>query len=113
LDRGGAITAHGRRLLALPVHPRLGHMLERAADAGIGALACDVAALLSERDVVEAQAGYRDADLRLRVEALHGRLDMPGVRVHRGRLQRVKQASSDLRRRLRVEAGRVDPELTG
>ena len=31
LDAGGRITAHGRALAALPVHPRLGHMLVEAA----------------------------------------------------------------------------------
>ncbi|RVT85842.1 ATP-dependent helicase HrpB [Rhodobacteraceae bacterium CCMM004] len=58
---GTAITAHGRRLAAMPLHPRLAHMLELG-----GKPAADLVALLSERDVLRG-AG---ADLRLRIEAL-------------------------------------------
>ncbi|HEX6559387.1 MAG TPA: ATP-dependent helicase HrpB [Longimicrobiales bacterium] len=49
LDGAHTITRHGRRMAGLPVHPRLAHMLLRAHELGHGALACDIAALLSER----------------------------------------------------------------
>ncbi|MTH33462.1 ATP-dependent helicase HrpB [Paracoccus limosus] len=45
LDGANRITAHGRALAALPLHPRLAHML---AIAGRGA--ADLAALLADRD---------------------------------------------------------------
>lgn len=49
LDGKGHITAHGRELAALPLHPRLAHMLLLAAQRQCLPLACCVAALLSER----------------------------------------------------------------
>jgi ATP-dependent helicase HrpB len=51
LDANGAITAHGKNMAGLPVHPRLAHMLLRARELGHAPLACDVAALLSDRRV--------------------------------------------------------------
>ncbi|MGA0925291.1 MAG: helicase-related protein, partial [Lutimaribacter sp.] len=62
LDGTGHITAHGRRLAALPLHPRLGHMLETA-----GQQAAPLAALLAERDPLARGA---PVDLSLRLEAL-------------------------------------------
>jgi ATP-dependent helicase HrpB len=70
LDRAGRITAEGRRMASLALHPRLAHMILRAIPLGLGSLACDVAALLSERDLVKAAPGRRQADLRLRLDAL-------------------------------------------
>lgn len=61
LDDKGRITAHGQALAALPLHPRLAHMLHQA-----GSDAAKLAALLSERDIL--QSG--PADLSLRLEAL-------------------------------------------
>jgi ATP-dependent helicase HrpB len=52
LDVNGRITATGRQLAALPLHPRLGHLLLTAQTIGQQSLACDLAALLSERDLV-------------------------------------------------------------
>lgn len=66
LDAAGRITGHGRKLAALPVHPRLAHMLVAAAAEGVGALAAALAALVEARDPLRA-AG---ADLGLRLAAL-------------------------------------------
>ncbi|REC55906.1 ATP-dependent helicase HrpB [Rhodosalinus sediminis] len=62
LDARGGVTAHGRRLAALPLHPRLGHMLTRA-----GAQAAPLAALMADRDPLPRAA---PVDLSLRLEAL-------------------------------------------
>ena len=51
IDDRGMITPHGKELSALPVHPRLAHMLKHAQAAGATAVACDLAALISERDI--------------------------------------------------------------
>src|SRR5690606_28895328 len=50
LDADRRITPHGRRMAALPLHPRLSHMLLRARTLGLAPLAADLAALLAERD---------------------------------------------------------------
>lgn len=70
VDERGGVTPHGRRMAALGAHPRLAHMLLRAVPLGLGALACAVASLLGERDILRAGAQPPDADLRLRLEAL-------------------------------------------
>ncbi|NGZ78168.1 ATP-dependent helicase HrpB [Saccharibacillus alkalitolerans] len=49
LDEGGVITAEGRAMSVLGVHPRLARMIRRAIGLGLGALACDLAALLQEQ----------------------------------------------------------------
>ncbi len=67
---GGRITETGRQLAALPVHPRLGHMLLMAKKLGHGPLACDLSAILSERDLVGRDASLPSAELRVRVQLL-------------------------------------------
>jgi len=61
VDAEGRVTAHGRAIAALPLEPRLAHMLIAAKDRGFAAAAADVAALLTERGL-----GGSDADLELR-----------------------------------------------
>ena len=51
------------------MHPRLAHMLVAGKAAGHGGLACDIAALLEERDI---HGGRGDCDLRSRLEILRG-----------------------------------------
>jgi ATP-dependent helicase HrpB len=89
LDDRCRITAHGRELAALPLHPRLGHMLLKA-----GKAAAPVAALLGERDLLSGAP----ADLGLRVKALTGRYDGPGAISHPAK-ERVKAEAK------RLEAG--------
>jgi len=58
LDADGRPTPHGRRVAALPVGPRLGHMLVEGAARGWGGAAADAAVLLSEQGL-----GGTDPDL--------------------------------------------------
>jgi len=73
LDAAGRITAHGRALATLPLHPRLAHMLQAA-----GKAAAPLAALLAARDPLRGAP----VDLSLRIAALNGRYDGPGERHH-------------------------------
>jgi ATP-dependent helicase HrpB len=97
LDGTGRITTHGRRMAALPLHPRLAHMLLVA-----GPEASTLAALLEERDPVRGAT----ADLTLRLDAL---LDPAGferrhpLTVHRGTVERIRTEAKRLSRM--VEAG--------
>ncbi len=70
MDGTGRITPLGRRMAGLPLHPRLAHMLLEAADQGHGNLACDLAALVSERDILRVDRGPRPADVDQRLRAL-------------------------------------------
>ena len=109
----GKITARGRRMLELPTHPRIAHLLlegqllgERVA--GLGALACDVAALLEERDPSERGSG---ADLTARVDSLRqyraGRAS--------GSLERIERLAGQWRRLLGIspDNSRVQAESVG
>jgi len=92
LDAQGRITAQGKAMAALPLHPRLAHLVLRGQAAGQGALACETAALLADRDVL---VGSRDPDVRLRMDALRGR--ERGLRVNHTAVNRVRQAARQIR----------------
>ena len=85
LDLRGRITDHGRRLAALPLHPRLGHMLAVA-----GPEAAKLAALMAERDPLRG-AG---PDLTLRLKAI----DRPGDTAHRPTIDRIRDEARRLAR---------------
>jgi ATP-dependent helicase HrpB len=51
VDASGKLTALGRRLLAFPLHPRLGRIVVEGERQGDASTACRVAALLGERDI--------------------------------------------------------------
>jgi ATP-dependent helicase HrpB len=63
-------------------------------------LASDLAAILSERDVLRATAGARDVDLRLRVGALRGEVHAlpPGIEVDHRALTQARRSSADWQR---------------
>ena len=56
VDGRGALTPLGRRLLALPAHPRLARLALEAADRGAAAGGALLAALLGERDLRDRRA---------------------------------------------------------
>ncbi|MCO4847282.1 MAG: ATP-dependent helicase HrpB [Yoonia sp.] len=73
LNPTGLITPHGRAIAALPLHPRLAHMLLTA-----GRAAAPLAALLAGRDPLRGAP----VDLKLRMSALRGRYNGPGQIQH-------------------------------
>lgn len=72
----GRITPHGQQLVKTGLHPRLAHMVLRSIALGYGKLACEMAALLSQRDFLQ---GLPDADLRLRLEMMRKGKDQAGA----------------------------------
>jgi ATP-dependent helicase HrpB len=108
IDGTGRVTAHGRDMAGLGVHPRLAHLLLIGRKRGQGHLAVAIAALLEERDIVKAAPGQRDADLRLRIDLLRERREarhLPaGLALERGTLERARQAARQLERRLALRA---------
>ena len=87
LDAAGRVTPHGRRMAELAMHPRLAHMVLAGAAQGRGRLACELAALLSERDILRGDGAAGDPDLRRRIDAL--RDAVPGAGVDREARRRV------------------------
>jgi ATP-dependent helicase HrpB len=76
-------------------------MILRGVELGHGAVACELAALLGERDPLRAESpGRRDPDLRLRVDVLHGGTAPPGTSIDGRALQQVRRTADLLRRRL-------------
>ena len=118
LNDKGKATPHGLRMAEMPVHPRLACMLLEAKSQGLGAVACDVAALLTERDVVRFEPGLQDADMRLRVDlvrsARKGRpLMCPEGRADEWAVSRVVRVAGNLRRRLGIEREKGEPHGLG
>ena len=111
VDSEGRITRHGQAMNRLAMHPRLAHMAIAARESGLGGLACDVAALISERDVVRAGPQTRDCDLRLRLDILRGGGEC-GVQVDKGGLAKARATAKDLRRRQGLKAGQQDGGLS-
>ncbi len=68
LERSNRITDHGRAMAKLPLHPRLAHMVIAGKNLGAGALAADLAALISERDGLP-----RDSSVDVETRLLHVR----------------------------------------
>jgi ATP-dependent helicase HrpB len=101
LNPEGQITPHGRKMAELPLHPRLAQMLLKSVPLQLSDLACELAALLSERDILRGPSGWRNADLRLRMDVLHGQQDdAAGATVDRAACQRVRRTADLWQRQL-------------
>ena len=111
LDEKLLMTAIGRRMAELPLHPRLARLLVTGIDIGIGTVATDLAAILSERDILRSDRSrnlYRSFDLATRLEALAGwrageHIDTESV--DQGALRAVDRVSSQLRRIAGISSG--------
>jgi ATP-dependent helicase HrpB len=106
VDERGSVTEHGKQMNRLALHPRLSHMVLAARALRLVPLACDVAALLQERDVLKAERSGEDVDLRTRVQLLNrARKSGAGAPARRSpananaaALERVMRESERLRR---------------
>ena len=111
LDASARITAEGREMAALPLHPRLAHLVHRGIEMSAGATACDLAALLAERDFL---IGTRDPDLRTRIDILARDQDArEAVRVNRGGLERVRASAKQIRAIAKVREADRSSAATG
>ncbi|MCK8483517.1 ATP-dependent helicase HrpB [Aliiroseovarius sp. S2029] len=100
LDATARITTHGRRLVRLPLHPRLGHMLATA-----GPDAAPLAALWGDRDPLPRSA---PVDLSLRLEAIRdpkGFTANRGMTPNRGTIERIRTEAKRLRRLIDPTSG--------
>ncbi|WP_371368426.1 ATP-dependent RNA helicase HrpB [Sporomusa rhizae] len=106
LESDGAITVHGRQMAETGLNPRLAHMVLKATEIGFGALSCELAAILSERDFFRGSAAALDVDLRFRVETIRNFKNHIGVTDAAGR--RIKTESNRLKQNFNINAAPQD-----
>jgi len=104
VDKG--ITERGKQMLQLPTHPRIAHMLLEAKKDDLVALACDVAAVIEERDPLQREAGV---DLALRVEVLRKWRSGERVSADRNILERIERLSLAWRKSFKIREENVAP----
>jgi ATP-dependent helicase HrpB len=111
IDENG-ITPHGKELLALPAHPRIVHMLLAGKKSDYYDIACDIAALLDERDPMGASHG---ADLTLRCEELTKFRKKERTTGDRHRYERIEKLASFWRNTLKCDwkNTKYDPYAVG
>ncbi|MBN8223194.1 MAG: ATP-dependent helicase HrpB [Xanthomonadales bacterium] len=100
-EAGGIITALGRRMLALGIHPRLAAMLLAARDPREQALAADLAALVEARDPLRSRSDALAERWRALAAFRGGRAPAD---ASRSALAAIDAAAQQWRRRLRCEA---------
>ncbi|UVL55712.1 ATP-dependent helicase HrpB [Pseudomonas sp. B21-035] len=105
-DSPDSLSAHGQAMAELPAHPRIAHLLLRGQDLGLADMACDVAALLGERDILRGGG----ADLHSRLALLSG--ETRAAKGAQGGVQRARQLARQYRGYLRgnATAAVADPE---
>lgn len=91
LTQTGAITPLGKQMAAMPCHPRIARMILSAESPELKMLACDIAAILEEKDPM---LELEDSDICLRIEALQqARTDKK-----LGKWKRIDQIAKDYQR---------------
>ncbi len=99
LDKTNSITKLGQKIVRLPLHPRLARMIVKAEEIGEAGLACDLAALLSERDFLKSERDSPNSDIRARLEILNKARSSGRERVE---TRQVLKSANDLRKRFKV-----------
>jgi ATP-dependent helicase HrpB len=109
VDDEGRLSEIGRRMVDLPVHPRLARMLVGEPSS----LGCALAVLIDERDLLRGRPDELPSDLGLRLGVIAGR-DVHDRADHRA-VRRLRDRAADLARRLRIrfEPAEIDPDRAG
>ncbi|MEM9565878.1 MAG: ATP-dependent helicase HrpB [Actinomycetota bacterium] len=108
VDDDGRITDAGRRMLTLPVHPRLAAMLDGVGTGPLAWPAAILAALLTERDVIGGRPADRPSDLWPRVQLVADRDHrVPDTDV--GALHAVRRRADELLGRVGGNRSTVHP----
>jgi ATP-dependent helicase HrpB len=112
IDEAGHVSAKGRAMGDLPLHPRLAAMVVDARNGPDAWTACIAAAVLEEGDVLRGRPDDLPVDLGLRVALVEDRQrSHPNVAGHA--IAQVRRDARDLARRARVESGRADTDRLG
>ena len=108
IETDGSITPLGRKMATLPCHPRIAKMMMSSETSALKALACDVAALLEEKDPM---SDAEDSDMALRLSILRSQRQKNSL----GRWARIAQIAQEYRKMLKVKEDNepVDAEEVG
>ncbi|MBX2881482.1 MAG: ATP-dependent helicase HrpB [Granulosicoccus sp.] len=102
----GHLTAHGRIVSQLPVHPRFGHMLVWAAQRGVAQKACQLSAFLEEQ-----QRGLASVDLEPALRELPVVLRRRSDQLMRSLTESLKANDADLAANERTKSLEDIPSL--
>ena len=102
IDIAGVITPLGKRMAALPCHPRISRMILHATSLGDVALACDIAALLEEKDPLAKQEN--EVDIAERISLLR----KARSRKSFGQWQRIAQVAEAYRHMMKAREDNKD-----
>lgn len=108
-DEGqGNVTSLGRKMAQLPCHPRIARMILGAKDSEQKRLACDIAAILEEKDPM---SDSEDSDLAMRLSVLRTARSKKSL----GRWGRIAKIAKEYQRMAHVteDNGEVDAENVG
>ncbi len=105
LNDNRRITHHGLQMAKLSLHPRLAHMILKGQQMGAGKLACQIAALLSERDPLR-KTDQPDSDINSRLRLLE-------TNSKQTRLKRIQQSAKQWQQQLNINGNKSDLSLTG
>lgn len=116
LDKKRKITPLGKQIIRLPLHPRLARMVIKSSEYSASKLACDMASLLSERDILRRDREAPSSDIKDRLNLLyHHRQKKQSLRqdVDGMALRQIHRTSTDLMRRLKRQEGVYDVNQAG
>ena len=112
IDENGNITSIGKRMATLPCHPRIARMILATTNLTTStshhnntSLACDIAALLEEKDPLSESGG---TDLTLRLSALRAARRKKQL----GKWQRIAKIAAEYRRMAHTDEDNRDPAPT-
>ena len=122
IDAAGRPTETGRRMIGLPVHPRLARLAIDGQAQGAGWAGSVLAAMLEERDVLGGRRDDRSADLAERVSAIANddAADArrpasagSGANVSRDAVRLVRRRAKELAKRIGAKPGQIDLSAIG
>ena len=102
INADGTITHIGKRMAALPCHPRIAKMILSNQSTAMKSLACDIAATLEEKDPM---ANTAETDLTLRISVLRS----ARRRRQLGRWSRIAKIASEYMRMAHATEDNNDP----
>lgn len=101
ISADGRITPLGKQIAGMPCHPRIAKMILSCKTPEMKSLACDIAALLEEKDPM---ANSADTDISMRISSLRGSRKRQSL----GKWKRIALIAQEYRRMVRAAEDNAD-----